>query len=541
MKKDVIYIDVEDDITAIIEKLKASKAKIVALVPPKRSTVLTSAVNTKLLKRAAEDAGKRVVLITNDSALLTIAGGLGLHAAKNLQSKPYLPEAPETPIDEDNVIEGDLSDLDPKTAVGDLAGELGAAGVANKDDDKKADSDEPKEKSKKMFKIPNFERFRLKVILGSIGAVLLATAWWWAFWIAPAAEVNIIAQTSQLDTAIDYTVDEKIEASDLEKATLKGVPKEMKKTVTEEFVATGEDNVGKKASGGVTVQNCDSSTAITVPAGTTFTSSGGLNFFSTSAVDVPGGTFGGGGCSAPGEVDVVVVAAAAGGKYNLATGTTYSLSGLSGFVTGVGLQFTGGTDEIKKVVSQEDFDKAKANLTTRDYSKEKQEIVALFGDDLVGMEGTFEFKIGKVTSAPAVGKAAEKSILSAEIVFTEVGVAKTDLGTLLKDSQEPRVDLSTQSIYDDGLGDATYELQKDLGGGKYSFRMRTIGVVGPNIDTEALALQIESKRFSEAKSVVDAIPGVVSSEIKLSPFWVNKVPSVSKTTINVEVSEQNLQ
>ena len=32
MNKDVIYIDVEDDITTIISKIKASKERIIALV-----------------------------------------------------------------------------------------------------------------------------------------------------------------------------------------------------------------------------------------------------------------------------------------------------------------------------------------------------------------------------------------------------------------------------------------------------------------------------------------------------------------------------
>jgi len=50
MNKDVIYIDVEDDITAIIGKIKASSEKIVALVPPKRVGVLQSAVNLRLLR-----------------------------------------------------------------------------------------------------------------------------------------------------------------------------------------------------------------------------------------------------------------------------------------------------------------------------------------------------------------------------------------------------------------------------------------------------------------------------------------------------------
>ena len=49
MNKDVIYIDVEDDITAIVGKVKASKERIIALVPPKRVGVLRSAVNMRLI------------------------------------------------------------------------------------------------------------------------------------------------------------------------------------------------------------------------------------------------------------------------------------------------------------------------------------------------------------------------------------------------------------------------------------------------------------------------------------------------------------
>ena len=51
MNKDVIYIDVEDDITTIVGKIKASKEKIIALVPPSRVGVLQSAVNMRLLAR----------------------------------------------------------------------------------------------------------------------------------------------------------------------------------------------------------------------------------------------------------------------------------------------------------------------------------------------------------------------------------------------------------------------------------------------------------------------------------------------------------
>ena len=88
MNKDVIYIDVEDDITAIIGKIKASKEKIVALVPPKHVGVLQSAVNLRLLDRMAKTAKKNLVVVTNNQALIALAASARIPVAKNLQSKP---------------------------------------------------------------------------------------------------------------------------------------------------------------------------------------------------------------------------------------------------------------------------------------------------------------------------------------------------------------------------------------------------------------------------------------------------------------------
>ena len=62
--KDTIYIDVDDEITGIIDKVKNSKSKVVALVLPKRATVFQSIVNMKLLKKSVEGSNKNLVLIT---------------------------------------------------------------------------------------------------------------------------------------------------------------------------------------------------------------------------------------------------------------------------------------------------------------------------------------------------------------------------------------------------------------------------------------------------------------------------------------------
>ena len=112
-KRDIIYIDVEDDITAIIGKIKESKEKIIALVPPKRIGVLQSAVNLRLLARTADHAKKRLVIITANSALSSLAASASIPVAKTLQSKPGLAEVPALSVDDEEVIDG-------KSEVGDF-------------------------------------------------------------------------------------------------------------------------------------------------------------------------------------------------------------------------------------------------------------------------------------------------------------------------------------------------------------------------------------------------------------------------------------
>src|SRR4051794_27538900 len=103
--KETIYVDVDDEITGIIDKLRGSKGKIVALVLPKRATVFQSIVNMKLLKRASDDAKKHLVLITSEPGLMPLAGAAGVHVASTLNSKPTIPVAPLSITDEEEAID----------------------------------------------------------------------------------------------------------------------------------------------------------------------------------------------------------------------------------------------------------------------------------------------------------------------------------------------------------------------------------------------------------------------------------------------------
>src|SRR3989344_4859154 len=126
-QKDTIYIDIDDEITSIIEKVRGSEHKILALVLPKRTTTLQSIVNMKLLKRTADEGKKRIVLITSEAGLLPLAGAVGLHVAKTLQSKPAIPAPPDMSKAEDSVVDTADSDeeepeIDDSKSIGELAG-----------------------------------------------------------------------------------------------------------------------------------------------------------------------------------------------------------------------------------------------------------------------------------------------------------------------------------------------------------------------------------------------------------------------------------
>ncbi len=60
----VFYIDIEEEITSVIDRLKKSTANRNYFVVPQRSLVLQSLVNLKLLKREAEKGKKQIIIVT---------------------------------------------------------------------------------------------------------------------------------------------------------------------------------------------------------------------------------------------------------------------------------------------------------------------------------------------------------------------------------------------------------------------------------------------------------------------------------------------
>jgi hypothetical protein len=436
-QKDTIYVDVDDEITSIIEKVGNSKSKIVALVLPKRAVVLQSIVNMKLLKRASDEAGKRTVLITSEQGLMPLAGAVGVYVAKNLQSKPEIPSAPEGPQAEDELLETEESAdedqaVDEQATVGELAGDDTdavfesdvAKATAVKSTKKK--SKKAKDKKDKKNKVPNFDSFRKKVFIGVGAALGLMVLAYFAFFVLPKATIIVKTETSTTNSTIEFTASPTAQAVDVEKSIVPSKEVEANKTDTQKAPATGQKDLGTKASGSVTLSiPCGSVTGSppTIPAGTGV-SSNGLTFITSSSASLTTPSFSGG-CKFTANTNVT--AQANGDQYNLDSGKSFTVAGFSSVTGSNSTAFTGGTTKMAKVVSQQDVDTAKQKLTDSSSEVKEQLKKQLEDAGYYAITDSFATKSEKVSSSPAVDQEATEVTVTAERIYVMTGVKNEDL------------------------------------------------------------------------------------------------------------------
>ncbi|HET7827827.1 MAG TPA: hypothetical protein VFK97_03095, partial [Candidatus Saccharimonadales bacterium] len=376
-------IDVDDEITSIIDKVENAKEKVVALVLPKRAASLQSIVNMKLLKRSADQADKSPVLITSEAALLPLAGAAGLHVAKNLQSPPEVPHAPAgaaMPKADDASVEtldaaDSVDEEDLPSKIDYASGSVGALAAAHEAEnpetiplDDEDVADEPKPKAAKVPKdkknrVPNFDRFRTMMGLGILALIALIVFIILALFVLPKATVTLTTTSEPVSANFNLTASTGTQSVDPQKGLIPAKVETTDQTASQSVTATGQQNNGQTASGSLTMTECVSSPGqlSSVPAGTGVSTSG-VSFITqkTATFTFAGACNGGSNFSfQSGSVDIT--ATQPGSKYNISN-ASFTVAGYPN-VSGSG-SASGGTDNIVTVLSQSDVDNVTQKLTS---------------------------------------------------------------------------------------------------------------------------------------------------------------------------------
>jgi copper chaperone CopZ len=559
--RDTIYIDTDDDITSIIEKVKKSDSPVVALVPPARVSTLQSVVNLKLLQRAAKASRKKLTLITSDRALIGLAAGLKIPVAKSVNAQAEIPISDTDEIPGDDIIDG--NDL----AIGELANlgeepirnsrkEDKAAAAAVKsietDDRIKNDHDadgvpddqpappEPSPRKKvKGKKVPNFDKFRKRLfIFGGLGVALIAFLVW-AIFFASHGTITVKAQTASAD--ISTTVTLSSSNTDVKTGVISPIIKQKKNNESIEFTATGTKEIGEKATGTVVIYNDNSIAPLNISAGTTL-ASGNLYFVLNADVVVPGVT---GSLTNPKSgvsKSVGVTAANIGSEYNIDKDKELSVAGYTSKVFAVAdKDFNGGSKETAKVVQQSDIDLATEKLKNQlNETKMKEELTSQMSDDTTVIPDSFTVEYGQFASSPAVDQppsSGKQPTLTVEVTYTLIGVSNDDLNALLNAQLNDKIgESSGQKIYSNGFKSVQFKNFQATGSG-FSVVVSAVGKLGPKLDEEKIKEMAVGKRSGEIRETLNKIDGVSDVEVKFSPFWVRSVSKTDRLTVNFAVDE----
>lgn len=539
MNKDVIYIDVEDDITNIVSKIKDSKARIVALVPPKRVGILQSAVNMRLLNRAAENAEKRIVLITSDQALSGLAAAARIPVAKTLQSRPEIAEIPAIDVDDgDDVIDGsdipvgELADKATPKARNKADDAIDAAIAEDEKPTKPAKPAKPAGKGKP--KVPDFNVFRKKLVLIGGGIVLFIVFMVWAIWFAPHATVVITAKTttSTVDKSVTLKQDGKVDAAN---NIIKSLRQEQKKDISVDFTPTGKKKVGEKASGTMhLVRTSVSSLTLTIPAGTSF-SSGDYTFVSTEPASLSGTSIGPGGVIQS-VATVKVQATQVGSEYNLSS-RSYS-SNVSGF-SAAGTAMSGGSSREVTVVSADDVAKAKVKLDAQKDTSLQSAVKALFPSSSIVINESYQEARSNPTPSVAVDHEASGTVqLKTTVTASMQGIDRSDMKQFLEDTLKKEIgSKKNQKIYNDGSNEVKFAQYSERNNA-VQVRLTANAKIGPEIDEHKVKEQVKGRNYGDVQSSLESIEGVQDVDTKFSPFWVRTVPNNDKH-ISIEFKLDN--
>ncbi len=555
-KQDIIYLEADEDITSAIDKLNKSHAPSVAIVAPKRSTLIQSLINLRLLKKASDDAGRFLVLVTGDRTATHLAGRLGIDVATTLGGKAGVPTiVGEAPRDETEVIDEDAAEptaaevaamsaaipaaavatpslralaavpLDEPTGTGELDGvdeepedepDIRSTSLATPDPVKPMPVVAPKPLGHGLStRVPNFSTMQKRLLWG--GGILAAILLIWVVnvWVAH-ANVRIYARGDAIQNDFAFTIDPVAKASDPARSVIVGQLITTSRDATATLTATGQKDAGTKASGTVSVKNCEDTSSHNLPVGTQF-KNGDKVFSSTGAATVPGGAFSGGGtvCTS-GTVVIAVIASANGDGYNLAAGT-YTSPALTANYKVNGSQMAGGTTKNITVVAQTDIDKAKADALAKDRDAAKTEALAKTAAGYATIDSTFVQTPGEVTASPALDAEGSTGTVTVHMTYTILAYNKADLASLATTTLAKKAPADAQ-VYDDGAADS--KLTTITAGYQYSAQ----AYVGTRIDTDKITKAITGKRYGDAIDYMNKLPGVEKVEVDLTPRWITSLP-----------------
>ena len=561
-----IYLDIDEELTSIVKRLKKSAAEEITLVVPRKAVLLQSIVNLKILKKEADRLGKKIVVNTTDKIGKNLSTKAGFIVHKKIGSESEIQKdslsaengffsqeikeenskQKNAPIKIRDIVmknkgdEGDLGDKINKgdrEDKGDIYNKGDGKGNLNKgnwgDKINLQKTNEPT-KRKTVFLLP---RLSAKFFLGFLTACLIIIVLI-ALVILPKAEIVLTPKTEPIILNLEITVDKNIKSSDIQTNKIPGQIISVQKEKEEEFSATGKKKIYEKARGIVTVYNEWGSSSQILVASTRFLSKDGKLFRTTKTISVPGFKRVKG-KDIPGTIDVEIVAAEAGEEYNIKP-TAFTIPGFEGSSKYAGIYgrsaeaMKGGKVGEATVVSKDDLEKAKGALS----QGIKEETISALEDEAPEgyklLDAAIQEPGIEYISNMEAGAITEKFIMKAKsfvqaMIFSEEEIKKIALENLFSKLSDQKEIVSENDFFDYGGPNL------DIAQGQMILPVHLEGIVRWKINPLLIKEDLIGKNEEELKTYLSDLKEIEKAKVSFWPFWVKRVPlTANRVDINVD-------
>ena len=552
-KKKILFVQIDEEITSIFEKIEKLPYKEIYLVVPKRSVLLQSIVNLKILKQKLEEIEKNIAIITNDpnGMKLALQAEIRVFDQWDLERDPA-PEREERdpnsallkPIAAtQNEVEDPLPSRLPKkkSSIFEVVRDLKHKDKGFSLRSYLSDIKKNRLEHQAIRLSPGKKRWVATFLFASIFVFLIV------IYVALPGATILIEPTSDVVTK---GINVELETNPSDEVSLQSYSVEASVEETITHSASGVENQGSNASGTITIINT-SGVERPLIASTRFQTDTGLVFRLQADVTVPSGTV-----ENPGKIDVQVLADEVDAS-GLPVGELGNIGPSHFFLPGLredsrselygesSTAMSGGTSQVITRVTEEDLLAAEAKLTEKlnevILAELRKEVLSLgnskglnlklledesaleFGTvsvdlpyALVGQEmSSFEVTGSLSAEGASYDSDALYSLLKAEILSVETPgkqVVSIDENSMFITVLEANPSSNSYKITAQIQGVEEYEIDPDLEGGAEL--------------TQKIIEHIAGKSVEEAESYIQNLPEVNKVEIKIWPVWSPKIPSL---------------
>ena len=468
--QELVFLDADDDLGTIRSKLESSSAEEIYLVIPRRSSVLRTPLEFRILARIANEMSSETVLVTDDPARRRLSNQEGFRTRRGLRTLRHLMLGPEQ--------------RPPRFVVPDWV------------------------------PLPNPISF-----LSFVGLIVVAAAA--VLGVYPHMQVTLVPQTRSVSHSVDITVDPDASAADATNATLPGTLLTQTVDVSASLPIPSDRTIGQDKAHGEVVVISQRPDQFTLAKGATVRVDGGAKFVTDQDLNLPP--------RVPVRVGITAVEPGTVGNVGPGEISVFDGSDLDQLEVRNQRPTTGGTDRQAKVVTDDDRralqdklqkdarDKAFAQLQQKAGSEQTLPDMSV---TVQPSNQTFDHNVGDETDQ-LTGR------LTANVSGTVFpNLAYNDLvGKVLALSAGPDFKLGAPAkVETPGV--------LNVDGHKVVLRCDASGVLESAIDADGIRRALTGSTLQDARSYLARLSGLAEPpSVVLTPTW---APRAFRIDVNVQ-------